>query len=109
MSEEDISIDEIKVKLIKAGKSAALELVKVAEKKLILKDKKAGDNEELAADKLKNAATAKKMAIFDAFDILDRIKKEEEAVTSDQDNTSETTKEAVTTKSLDFKSAEERA
>jgi hypothetical protein len=98
------NINSIKQKLIKAGKTAALELVKVAEKKLILEN---GIDDELAADKLKNAATAKKMAIFDAFDILDRIKKEEENIEEYSD--SKPTKEKKIEKKLDFRSAEERS
>lgn len=98
------NINSIKLKLIKAGKAAALELVKVAEKKLILEN---GIDDELAADKLKNAATAKKMAIFDAFDILDRIKKEEDNI--EDESGSKQVKEKKVDKPLDFKSAEERS
>ena len=40
-----------------------------------------GDPEdELAADRLKNAAATKKLAIFDAFDILKRIEEEEDKI-----------------------------
>jgi hypothetical protein len=34
----------------------------------------------LSADKLKNAAATKKLAIFDAFEILNRIEAEREAI-----------------------------
>jgi hypothetical protein len=34
----------------------------------------------LAADRLKNAAATKKLAIFDAFEILNRIDNEEESL-----------------------------
>ena len=49
-----------------------MELIKVAEEAIL-------DNgeEDLAADKLKNAAATKKLAIFDAFEILNRIEEEE--------------------------------
>jgi len=49
-----------------------LELIKVAEEAIL-------DNgdDDLAADKLKNAAATKKLAIFDAFEILSRIEEEE--------------------------------
>lgn len=49
-----------------------MELIKVAEEAIL-------DNgeDDLAADKLKNAAATKKLAIFDAFEILNRIEEEE--------------------------------
>tara|TARA_R100000935_G_scaffold15724_1_gene31443 strand:+ start:566 stop:772 length:207 start_codon:yes stop_codon:yes gene_type:complete len=34
--------------------------------------------DDISADKLKNAAATKKLAIFDAFEILSRIKEEED-------------------------------
>ncbi len=34
--------------------------------------------EDVTADRLKNAAATKKLAIFDAFEILNRIEEEEE-------------------------------
>lgn len=34
-------------------------------------------DDDLSADKLKNAAATKKLAIFDAFEILSRIEEEE--------------------------------
>ena len=36
----------------------------------------------MAADRLKNAAATKKLAIFDAFDILNKIDAEEEVLES---------------------------
>lgn len=35
---------------------------------------------ELAADRLKNAAATKKLAIFDAFEILNRIEAEKDSL-----------------------------
>ena len=49
-----------------------LELIKVAEEAILNN----GDD-DLSADKLKNAAATKKLAIFDAFEILTRIEEEE--------------------------------
>ena len=46
--------------------------VKVAEEEIIKPD----PEDELAADRLKNAAATKKLAIFDAFEILNRIENE---------------------------------
>jgi len=57
---------------VAAGHKAVLELIKVAEEAIL-------DNgeDDLSADKLKNAAATKKLAIFDAFEILNRIEEEE--------------------------------
>lgn len=70
---------EFRRKIIKAGEEAVEELIKVAKEKII-KPKEEVDEESpsLAADRLKNAAATKRVAIFDAFDILDRIEKEKE-------------------------------
>lgn len=69
---------EMKLQIIEAGKSAVSQLVKVAKEKIIKPD----PEDELAADRLKNAAATKKLAIFDAFEILNRIEAEEEALNS---------------------------
>jgi ASC-1-like (ASCH) protein len=69
---------EIKLKIIKAGRAAVEQLIKVAQEKIIKPD----PDDELAADRLKNAAATKKLAIFDAFEILNRIDAEEEALNS---------------------------
>ena len=57
--------------IIKAGYKAVDELIKVAEEPIVESD------DDLAADRLKNAAATKKLAIFDAFEILTRIQEEE--------------------------------
>jgi hypothetical protein len=61
-----------------------LELIKVAEEAIL-------DNgeEDLAADKLKNAAATKKLAIFDAFEILNRIQEEEKMLNESEKESSE--------------------
>ena len=65
------------VKQIKwAGEKAVIQLIKVAEEHII----KYGEDDELAADKLKNAAATKKLAIFDAFEILKRIEDEKQLI-----------------------------
>jgi hypothetical protein len=66
---------DIKLRIIKAGYKAVDELIKVAEENIINKDT---DNVDVAADKLKNAAATKKLAIFDAFEILSRIEVEKD-------------------------------
>lgn len=65
------SIKEYKEAIIKAGHLAVEQLIRVAEEEIIKKD-----DDDLAADRLKNAAATKKLAIFDAFEILNRIENE---------------------------------
>ncbi len=60
---------EQKNRIIQSGYKAVEELIKVAEEEIIVD----GGEDELAADRLKNAAATKKLAIFDAFEILNRI------------------------------------
>jgi len=67
-----MNIKEIKESIIAAGEKAVKQLVKVAKEDIIKYDK----DDELAADRLKNAAATKKLAIFDAFEILKRIEEE---------------------------------
>lgn len=73
-------VRERKVKLIEAGYQAVDELIKVAKAKILKLD----TDDELAAEKMKTAAQAKKLAIEDAFDILVRIQKEEESLNENQ-------------------------
>ena len=70
--------------------------MRVAKEKIVVKGK-----DPLAADKLKNAAAAKKMAIFDAFEILDRIQTEENKLIEEDEGVKLKPK-------TDFLSAEER-
>jgi len=63
---------ELKSNIIQAGYAAVEELIRVAEEKIIIGD----PEEDLAADRLKNAAATKKLAIFDAFEILTRLEAE---------------------------------
>ena len=67
---------EIKLKIIEAGHQSVEQLIKVAKEAII----KPEDESELSADRLKNAAATKKLAIFDAFEILNRIEAEREAL-----------------------------
>ena len=62
---------ETKKKIIQAGQKAVEELIKVAKEKIVDSD------DDVSADRLKNAAATKKLAIFDAFEILNRIHEEE--------------------------------
>ena len=63
---------ETKKNIIQAGHVAVEELIKVAKEAIIDSD------DDVSADRLKNAAATKKLAIFDAFEILNRIKEEED-------------------------------
>mgnify|MGYP007063801315 FL=1 len=60
-----------KKKIIEAGQKAVDELIKVAKEEII------DTGEDVSADRLKNAAATKKLAIFDAFEILNRIQEEQ--------------------------------
>ena len=51
---------------------AVEELINVAREKIIT-----NTEDDVSADRLKNAAATKKLAIFDAFEILNRIQEEE--------------------------------
>ena len=59
-----------KKSIIQAGYKAVDELVKVAEEAIVQTE------DDISADRLKNAAATKKLAIFDAFEILNRIEDE---------------------------------
>ena len=67
-----MNIKETKRSIIQAGHRAVEELIKVAEEKIIT-----NTGDDVSADRLKNAAATKKLAIFDAFEILNRIQEEE--------------------------------
>lgn len=62
---------ELKEQLILSGEKAVEELIKVANEAIVTHS-----DDDLTADKMKNAAAAKKLAIFDAFEILKRIEEE---------------------------------
>jgi hypothetical protein len=76
---------EIKERIIAAGYKAIDQLIKVSEEDIIKPDA----DDDLAADKLKAAAQAKKLAIFDAFEILSRIENEKELLKSVDGKTEE--------------------
>ena len=66
-----MNIKETKKNIIQAGRVAVKELIKVAKEPII------DFGPDISADRLKNAAATKKLAIFDAFEILNRIQEEE--------------------------------
>tara|TARA_B100000424_G_scaffold221064_1_gene179995 strand:+ start:87 stop:362 length:276 start_codon:yes stop_codon:yes gene_type:complete len=63
---------ETRKNIIRAGRKAVDELIKVAEEKIITHTQ-----DDVSADRLKNAAATKKLCIMDAFEILQRIEEEE--------------------------------
>jgi len=67
-----MSTKETKKNIIQAGHKAVEELIKVAKEPIVDSD------DDISADRLKNAAATKKLAIFDAFEILNRIQDEED-------------------------------
>jgi ASC-1-like (ASCH) protein len=66
-----MNIKETKKSIIQAGHKAVEELIKVAKEAIV------DSGDDITADRLKNAAATKKLAIFDAFEILNRIQEEE--------------------------------
>ena len=71
---------ETKKNIIQAGQKAVEELIKVAREKIVDSD------DDISADRLKNAAATKKLAIFDAFEILSRIEQEEQLLNDESAN-----------------------
>ena len=67
-----MSTKETKKRIIQAGHRAVEKLINVAKEKIIT-----NTEDDVSADRLKNAADTKKLAIFDAFEILNRIQEEE--------------------------------
>jgi len=68
---------ETKLNIIQAGQKAVEELIKVAKEAIV------DSGDDITADRLKNAAATKKLAIFDAFEILNRIETEEALLNED--------------------------
>jgi len=67
-----MNIKDTKKLIIQAGHRAVEELINVAREKIIT-----NTEDDVSTDRLKNAAATKKLAIFDAFEILNRIQEEE--------------------------------
>ena len=72
-----MDVRKTKEKIIEAGKKAVDQLIKVAREEI--ENEEGGD---LSADRLKNAAATKKLAVFDAFEILERIEREQDMLDS---------------------------
>jgi CO dehydrogenase/acetyl-CoA synthase epsilon subunit len=69
-----MEVKKIKSNIIQAGRIAVEELIKVAKEPIM------EFGPDLSADRLKNAAATKKLAIFDAFEILSRINEEQNII-----------------------------
>ena len=82
-----MTVKETKGRIIQAGHRAVEQLIKVAEESII---KNGEGDDDLSADRLKNAAMSKKLAIFDAFEILNRIELEREALEASEKGPSKT-------------------
>jgi|TARA_R100001460_G_scaffold46646_1_gene84313 ASC-1-like (ASCH) protein len=80
-----MNIKETKKNIIQAGQKAVEELIKVAKEPIVDSD------DDISADRLKNAAATKKLAIFDAFEILNRINEEENILEGKVEEKKETT------------------
>ena len=65
-----MNVKETKKSIIQAGQIAVNELIKVAKEPIV------DSGDDVSADRLKNAAATKKLAIFDAFEILNRMEEE---------------------------------
>ena len=79
-----MSSKETRKNIIQAGRKAVEELIKVAEEKIIT-----NTEDDVSADRLKNAAATKKLAIFDAFEILARIEEEKNMLEEKPQNAKE--------------------
>tara|TARA_R110000803_G_scaffold19707_1_gene51383 strand:+ start:527 stop:799 length:273 start_codon:yes stop_codon:yes gene_type:complete len=80
-----MNIKETKLSIIQAGHKAVEELIKVAKEAIVDSD------DDISADRLKNAAATKKLAIFDAFEILNRIEEENNILDNKPTEKNETT------------------
>ena len=81
-----MNIKETKRSIIQAGHKAVEELIKVAKEAIV------DSGDDITADRLKNAAATKKLAILYAFEILNRIQEEESLL---EGKTPKETKEKV--------------
>jgi hypothetical protein len=75
---------ELRLNIIEAGYRAVEQLIKVAKEDIIKHDL----DDDLSADKLKNAAASKRLAIFDAFEILNKIEAEKATLEEIKDDSS---------------------
>ncbi len=73
---------ETKLRIINSAKKAIDELIKIGGEPIL-----SGGLEDPEPEKLKQAAATKKLAIFDAFEILSRIEQEEQLLNDESADT----------------------
>lgn len=78
-----MEVKKTKENIIQAGQKAVEELIKIAKEAIV------DSEDDISADRLKNAAATKKLAIFDAFEILSRIE-QEKSLLEDTDSAKKT-------------------
>ena len=78
-----MEIKKTKLNIIQAGQIAVDELIKVAKEPIV------DSGDDISADRLKNSAATKKLAIFDAFEILTRIQEEKDILNEKPKETKE--------------------
>ena len=81
-------------RLIQAGERAVEELIKVLNSEIITDD----PDKDISADRLKNAAATKKMALTDAFDMLTRIEQEKAKLNGEEEDNKSTSFESFAEK-----------
>lgn len=85
-----MNIKDLKLRIIESSYKAVEELIKIAEEKVINDSGIDHFKDDLSADRLKNAAATKKVAIFDAFEILERIQMEKEGIETEEEGAKRT-------------------
>jgi|TARA_R100001198_G_C5231835_1_gene210778 hypothetical protein len=83
-----MTTEDLKKEIINAGHRAVQQLIKVAKEDIIKYEK----DDELAADRLKNAAATKKLCIMDAFEIIKKIEDEKQLLEGGTINKNQTPK-----------------
>jgi hypothetical protein len=104
---------ELREDMCQAGRAAASELIIVAKASIFsgVTDDDLVVKDDLSSEKMKIAAQAKRVAIFDGFDILDRVDKEEEKMKSEDEKVKEPKdkEEIKKERKSDFKTSEQRS
>lgn len=104
----------IRIEMCEAGRLAAVQLISVAKASIFNNQNDDGvvSNEDLASEKMKIAAQAKKVSIFDCFDILDKVDSVESKMKDEEPKAEgEPVKEkkVTSTKKSNFNGVEDRS
>lgn len=88
------TVRDKKIRILDAGKVAVDELIKVLRDPIIGNSmiSEDGKSNEVSADKMKNAAAAKRLAFEDALSMLTRIDEEEASMNEKQEEIKESAK-----------------